>query len=311
MFFAPAVPEPLSSPNLAAAGQDRQVLAMGTRLTLHLEGSPTASQAALAAVEKLEALGSTWRADSEWSRVNAAQGQPTRLSPESFALLARAQAWSQRTQGAFDPLLLPLVQAWGLRRGGATPSERDLAAAREASGAGHLDLDPNTHALRLKHPAAGIEEGAFLKGAALDALRAAATSAGANSGWADFGGQMLAWGRPFPAQVAHPHHRERPILSLRLQEASLSCSGCSERGSHLLDPRSGRPCADWGSVAVVCASAFDADVLSTALYVMGPVQGLAWAERHQIAACFLPHAGPARLSAAFRALNPVFLKESK
>lgn len=311
MWVLPPTPAPATGPHVATAIHDRQVLAMGTRLTLRLEGPTTTSEAALAAVEALEALGSTWRADSEWSRVNAAQGRSMTLSPQGFALLTRAQAWSQRTEGAFDPLLFPLIQAWGLRQGGTTPSEVELTTARQASGIGHLELDPTAQSLRLKHSAAGIEEGAFLKGAALDALRAAAEAGDAHSGWADFGGQVLAWGRPFPAQVAHPGHREKPILALRLENASISCSGCSERGGHLLDPRSGRPCPNWGSVAVVCASAFDADVLSTALYVMGPVQGLAWAERHQIAACFLPHTGPARLSAAFRALNPVFFKESK
>ena len=53
------------------------------------------------------------------------------------------------------------------------------------------------------------------------------------------------------------------------------------------------------------ASAVVADALSTALYVMGPEEGLLWAERHTVAACYLVPAGVqvvTRMTAEFRAL---------
>jgi len=89
-----------------------------------------------------------------------------------------------------------------------------------------------------------------------------------------------------------------------LANASLSSSGCSERGSHILDPRTGEPRSNWGTVSVVCPSALDADVLSTALFVMGPVQGLAWAESRRIPAVFEPHEGPVLMTGAFQNLHP-------
>jgi thiamine biosynthesis lipoprotein len=51
------------------------------------------------------------------------------------------------------------------------------------------------------------------------------------------------------------------------------------RVGHLLDPRTGEPAPDFGSVTVVAPSAFVADVLSTAFFVLGPEQGLALSER--------------------------------
>ncbi|MBK8794664.1 MAG: FAD:protein FMN transferase [Holophaga sp.] len=283
---------------------ERQVLAMGTRFSLRLETGGRAEEAALAEVARIEAACSTWRPDSAWSRLNAAQGEAVALDPEWISLLTRVQSWSRATSGAFDPVLRALMQAWGIRQGGRVPDGAELAAARTASGSALLQLDEIRGTARLSHPHAGLEEGGFLKGYALDAARLAAQREGSTSGLLDLGGQILVWGTALPVDVAHPRQRQWALLRIVLANASLSTSGCSERGRHLLDPRTGKPCPDWGAVSVVCPSALDADVLSTALYVMGPDQGLAWAEAHRFAAVFMPHQGPLQMTTAFRAFNP-------
>jgi thiamine biosynthesis lipoprotein len=291
----------------AVPGLDRRVLAMGTELSLHLEGAGDlrrASEAALAEAIRLETACSTWDPASAWSRLNAAGGRPVALDREWIALLGHVKAWSHRTGGAFDPALMALVQAWGLRQGGKIPGPEALAQARRASGSGLLELDAAAGTARLAHPEAGVEEGAFLKGYALDRMKAAA---GAPAGLLDLGGQLLAWGRAVPVSVADPLDRQRPRLTLRLRNASLASSGASERGRHILDPRSGQRCPAWGSVAVVAAEGLEADLLSTALYVMGPEAGPAWAEHHSAAAAFLFNDGTIRVTPAFQALNPTLL----
>lgn len=290
----------------------RAVLAMGTRLTVHLDGGreaglSQATEAMLTEVARIEGATSTWRSDSLWTRLNAAKGEARSFPPEWMQLLTLAQAWSRETEGAFDPVLGALVKAWGLREGGRRPTAEELTRARAASGASRLRLDVQECTAQLLHPDAGLEEGAFVKGYALDAARRAAEAHGAAIGLLDFGGQLLAWGRVAEVEVAHPRDRHRAAARLRLDNASLSTSGCSERGRHLLDPRSGEPCPNWGAVSVVSPSALDADILSTALYVLGPDHGLAWAEARGLAALFLPNHGPARMTTAFRRLNPTFL----
>jgi len=299
----------LALPKLAP---ERAALAMGTRLTLRLDGGgearlSEAAEAILAEVARIEGATSTWRSESPWSRLNAAKGEARSLDPEWIHLLARAQAWSIETEGAFDPVLGALLRAWGLREGGRRPTSEELAQARSASGLSHLRLDAEARTARLLHPDAGLEEGAFVKGYALDAARRVAEAQGVEAGQVDFGGQLLAWGPGIEVEVAHPLDRSRPMLRLRLENASLSTSGCSERGSHILDPRSGEPSPTWGSVSVIRPSALDADILSTALFVLGPDKGLAWAEARGVAALFLPNHGPARPSSAFQNLNPTFL----
>lgn len=302
----------LTAPALIScpAPVEREVLAMGTRLSLRLEGlrSERASEAVVEEVARIEAACSTWRPDSPWSRLNAAEGQTVPLDPEWIRLLARAQVWARETNQTFDPVMLALIKIWGVREGGRIPSAQEQAHARAASGSALLHLDPQAGTGRLIHPRAGIEEGGFLKGYALDAARSAAEPRGAASGLLDFGGQLLAWGRASEVDVAHPRRRNEPLLRLLLTNASLATSGCSERGRHILDPRTGFPSPDWGSVTVVAPSAFDADVLSTALFVMGPAQGFEWATSRRWAAAFLSHDGRVLLTPAFQSLNPTLLE---
>jgi thiamine biosynthesis lipoprotein ApbE len=47
---------------------------------------------------------------------------------------------------------------------------------------------------------------------------------------------------------------------------------------HVLDPRTGRPVPAWGSVTVVAQDPFVADLLSTAVFAMGPDSGAAFAD---------------------------------
>ncbi|HJW32472.1 MAG TPA: FAD:protein FMN transferase [Holophagaceae bacterium] len=297
----PPLPPPVTRPALGAvqAPTQRAVLAMGTTLTLSVRGSSKGVEAALAAAADLEARCSTWRPESLWSRFNA--GEPVALPEVDQALLRRVLTLSKGTEGCFDPVLGRLIQAWGLRAGGQVPSEESLEVARAASGRAHLQEGPG--GLHLTE-GAWLEEGGFLKGHALDLLRLKLEEGGAIAGLLDFGGQLLAWGPAQSVSLADPRDRRRPCLSFRLRNASVSTSGTSERGRHLLDPRTGRPCPAWGSVAVVRPTGLEADLLSTALYVMGPDRGLAWADAHGIAAAFLLNDGPAHFTGPFRALHP-------
>lgn len=276
----------------------REVLSMGTRLGVEVDGPSaerlaSATERALAEARRIEAACSTWRADSTWSRLNSAGGEPVALGAEWVELLSTALAWSLATEGAFDPVLGRLIEAWGLRRGGHTPSPEALTAAREASGARWLALDRVRGVARLTHPRAAVEEGGFLKGYTLDRMAAVMKEAGVTSGVLDFGGQLLAFGRPTAAEVASPVDRQTASFAFTLDDASLSTSGTSERGRHVLDPRTGRPSPAWGSVSVVAADGLTADVLSTALFVLGPDRGRAWAEAHRVTALFQPADGPA------------------
>ena len=95
--------------------------------------------------------------------------------------------------------------------------------------------------------------------------------------------------------IGHPEQRKNAFADLTLTNESISTSSGSEktfitngkRVTHIIDPRSGDALPPRGSVSVIHRSALTADILSTALYVMGPEAGLAWARQHGITAVFI------------------------
>ncbi len=285
--------EPLASQG-AAEEVRRALFAMGTRLEVAVTAATraealAASERAVEAIEDAERRLSTWRPQSELSRLNAAPvGTAVELTPELGAWLARAWAWRERTAGAFDPAVGPLVDAWDLRGEGRRPSPAELEAALAAAAPEAWALDGLPARAVRRRADARLEEGGFGKGAGLDAALAALEAAGARSARLDLGGQVAVLGaREATYAVAHPDDRERPVIAVRLDAGSLATSGNSERGvvvggerlGHLLDPRTGLPAHDRGSVTVRAASALDADCLSTAGFALGPDAALALAAR--------------------------------
>jgi len=268
---------------------ERRLGSMGTWLTLEVE-APTRSQALLASERAVEALEScerrlsTWGEGSELARLNATPvGETFALSIELAIELRAARRWWLETGGAFDPAVGGLVAAWDLRGAGRVPAEAEIARALAHGGFAALELE-GQRATRLDG-ALWIEEGAFGKGAGLDAALRELRACGVHRAFLDLGGQVAvlgAGGRPHVWGIAHPSEREQVALGLLLEHGSLATSGNSERAiavdgvrhGHILDPRTGRPAADFGSLSVLAPDALAADCLSTGLYVLGPEAAL-------------------------------------
>lgn len=276
------------APGAAPEWVERESVVMGTRLRLRVaaptrEAGLEASEAALAEVRRLDRVLSSWRDDSEIGRLNTAlPGEPMPLSPELWSLLEEAREWGARSDGAFDPAVGALVDAWDLRGEGREPDAAALAAALAASGPESFAWHPGKRAASRRSAGAWIDTGGFGKGAALRAAGRVLRERGVHAALLDFGGQILTLGTPpegsWTLAVAHPSRRGEPAAWLRVEEASVATSSQSERFvtvggerfGHVLDPRDGRPVSAWGSVTVVAADAMLADILSTALLVLGP-----------------------------------------
>jgi thiamine biosynthesis lipoprotein len=280
----------------------RDVYLMGTRARLATYAADrdegvTLLEKALRILEGTERELTTWSDQSDISQLNrTAIGLPWRAPDHLCRLFEELYEWHQATDGAFDPGIGALTAAWNVHEDGRVPSRPELETARERSGLRRFEFARATCTLTRRTDAT-IDVGAFGKGEALDRV----VQALAGTPWMiDLGGQVSIGGPPpthgtWTIDLAHPLERNRTVLSVAMRNGSLSTSGGSERDleadgvrvGHILDPRTGKPAPFLGSVVVWHERGLVADILSTALYVMGPEVGLQWARDRALAVCFL------------------------
>ena len=102
----------------------RRAVVMGTVLELRISARDrqtalAASQVAIDAVEAVEDRLSTWRKESELSRLNrAVVGAPVMISPELEADLLSARHWWWETGGLFDLSIMKPALSGRMRLGG-------------------------------------------------------------------------------------------------------------------------------------------------------------------------------------------------
>ena len=129
---------------------ERTVYLMGTRARLVLLARDRAAglrrlEAMVESLEQTEAELSTWRTDSALSALNRQPvDEPLQLPAPVCALWGELTAWHRATNGAFDPALGALSNAWGLRETGRRPSPGRLAAARAVTGLTHFRFEAST-----------------------------------------------------------------------------------------------------------------------------------------------------------------------
>ena len=282
----------------------RQVFLMGTRATLvscaaDRETGLREMEAYLGILDDTEAELSTWREDSQISRLNRQPvGAAFLLNEPLSRMFETLYFWHEQTDGAFDPGIGALTEVWGIHEGGRLPNDGELRKAIQRSGLRHFGFDAGSRRI-VRHRDATIDVGGFGKGEALDRVRAYAQAHEAAPFLIDLGGQILVHGllpgrSDWEVSVADPQHRQSAAMSLGLTAGSLATSAGSERDvnaggkriGHIVDPRTGQTRVADYSVTVWHSSALAADILSTALYVMGPEAGITWADRNGVAALY-------------------------
>jgi thiamine biosynthesis lipoprotein len=257
---------------------------------------------------QLNRLMSTYDSASEISRFNRhASTEPFPVSAELIEVLAMAREVSERSRGAFDVTVGPLVEAWGFGPGAGidgpgrpSPDETELERLREGLGYGRIVVDRAAGTASKTHPETRVDLSGIAKGFGAEAVSAALTELGLTSFLVEVGGELAGVGtragRPWRVGIERPDDEPGIWGTVDLTDEGIATSGdyrdyYEENGvryAHIIDPRTGRPIVVRGaSVSVVHRSAAMADAWATALAVLGPEEGYEVARREGLAAVFV------------------------
>ena len=283
---------------------------MGTRWSALVYASSATDMAALEAalaraVDRIDRQMSTWKRDSDLTRLNsAAQGAWVPLPSELMQVLERGLQVGRASGGAFDIGLGRVVNAWGFGAACSVPDREAIwAALREHLPPTHtvLELDvPGSRAR--KHAQFALDLSGIAKGFAVDEMMRAVETFGIFNALVGLDGEMKARGvkadgTPWRVAVEKPDYELRsPLSVIELWDAAVATSGNyrhwvdlgEKRLSHTMDRSRGGPVDnEIASVSVVAASCMDADAWATAFMVLGCVQGKALARKQGLDALFI------------------------
>ncbi|WP_424858375.1 FAD:protein FMN transferase [Streptomyces sp. SAI-170] len=214
---------------------------MGTVFSFDVRGGgPEALDAAVAELHRLDALFSTYRENSQLSRLARGELDLADCDPVVAEVLELAAEAERLSDGWFSPRYAGRLDPTGIVKGWAT--ERVAHLLRDA-GATAVNVNGGGDVQLLGSP----------------------------------GGQQP-W-QVGVADPLRPGELAAVISSAQATELAVATSGTAERGAHIMDPRTGSPATtDLLSVTVAGPSLTWADCWATAAFAMGSKRARRWLE---------------------------------
>jgi thiamine biosynthesis lipoprotein len=245
-------------------GAIRTEAVMGTLVTIHTvqPGAQDAIDRAFGWFYEIEVRCSRFNEGSELMRLTRQCGVPVPASAILFEAVRFALSVAEESGGAFDP----------------TAGGRMDASYRD------VETDPDRQTITLHRPLT-LDLGAVAKGLAVD--MAARELAPLVDFAIDAGGDLYLGGSnpqgdPWSVGIRDPLGSSVCIDTLRVSNQAVCTSGCYERGSHILDGRTGAPAQSVASATVVAQGAMLADALATAAFILGPLDGIELLHRMEV-----------------------------
>lgn len=284
--------------SLSACGESkmtqRQVFAMDTIMTLTAYGSKAeiGLNAAQSIILSMDTMLDPEYETSMTYAINHAEGQSVVVSGQIADMINASKLVYERSNGALDLTLYPLIKRWGFIDGRyyvPTDEELSLDLQRKCFGELVLSSFPSSGSYALTMPTYGqLTFGAVAKGCAANNAIAAMRNAGVTSGIISLGGNiqtlgMKPDGSEWTVAIQDPNNTGTYLGIIEVGETAVVTSGTYQRFftqngktyHHIINPKTGYPVTNTlKSVTVICKDGTMADCLSTAMFVLGETAAL-------------------------------------
>ncbi len=264
---------------------------MGTRCAVELWSEDRAKgEAAITSVfddmRRIDRLMSTWKEDTEISKVNREGSKhPVKIGAELFWLLEESVRYSELTHGAFDITYASVGYLYDFRKG-VHPDQKAIDAALPGINWRHMVLDKEKLTVFFTRPGMRIDLGGIAKGYSVDRGIEILKKQGITRAMVNSGGDTRIigdrFGKPWVVGVRDPDHEGKVFLRLPLTDAAFSTSGDYERYfdedgkrfHHIIDPKTGDSARKCRSVTIISDTATRTDALTKSVFIMGPEEGI-------------------------------------
>jgi FAD:protein FMN transferase len=274
----------------------REAAIMGTRCAVELwsedrKAGDAAIDAVFAEMRRIDAAMSTYKADSEISRVNTQAGKaPVVVSKELFDLVETANQYSKLSNGVFDITYASVGYLYDYRAH-VHPDGAAIDKALSSIDYRQLQLDAAKHSIAFGKPGMRIDLGGIGKGYAVDRGIGLLKAKGIAHAMVNAGGDTRVIGdrrgKPWVVGIRHPDRKDEVALRIPLEDAAFSTSGDYERYfdeggvryHHIIDPKTGQSPHAVRSATVIASTATRTDGLTKSVFILGVKEGLALIDR--------------------------------
>jgi thiamine biosynthesis lipoprotein len=264
---------------------------MGTRCSVELWADDEARgrelvAEVLAEYRRIDAEMSTYKPDSEISRVNAhAAEAPMVIGDELFRLIERSLELSVASEGAFDITYDSVGYLYDFRAH-KRPTDAEIASRLPAINYRHVVLDRAKRTIFFTTQGVRINLGGIAKGYTVELAAAMLRARGVENAILNAGGDSRVIGdrrgQPWIVGIRHPRVAGEVVTRLPLVDEAISTSGDYERYfeengrryHHIINPATGRPTEGILTVTVIGPDGTMTDGLDTAIFVLGVERGL-------------------------------------
>lgn len=238
---------------------------------------------------------------------NQAGIAPVKVDPQLLELIRFSLEWREKTDGAVDITMGPVISLWqnyisrykNDYENAVLPDRQELEQAAALCGMEQLEIDWSAGTVFLKQKGASLDFGAVAKGYATELV----TQELKASGWQSFsissGGNVRTVGSPQngkqywsvgiqdPASGAVLGEQSELLDVIYANDQSVVTSGDyqryymveNQRVHHIIDPSTLMPAEHYRAVTVITPDSGEADLLSTALFIMDWNRGKQLASR--------------------------------
>ena len=260
----------------------------------HKDEAAAAYQEAWQRLEDISWRMNVYDERSDVTKVNQSYGRPVTIGADTYKVIKDAVDFYYRTKGAFDITVWPLIELWedGEKKG-VIPSQEEIAYVKEALGVDKIHLLAG-NTVELLHPRTKIDLGGIAAGYALDETAGIFRRHGLENFYFDIGGDIYAGGhncqgKAWRIGIRDPRDSKQIIDIVALADKGITTSGNyqhyykinHQRWSHIMNTITGYPQQGVVSATVIAPTAEDADVLATALCVLGQKAGVDVLQRFQ------------------------------
>ena len=280
--------------------QTRSLMDTYVTLTIYCDedAADQVTEAAFSRIEQVVDIASIFDSQSQAFKLNQ-QGYLDHPSDELRELITTSIDYYQLTGGIFDITVQPVLDLWteGLWKEEVPVQQARVSEVLHLVGCDLIDVQSDR--ITLTTEGMKITLGGIAKGYAVDEALNTLRDRGIEHALLDAGGDMGTIGskpdgEPWTISLVNPDDDSQSIATFELSGKAIATSGNYQRyfdpdkkAHHILDPRTGFSTSNCISVTIIADNCTRADTLATAVFVMGPEDGMKLVESLSDVECLI------------------------